>query len=134
MINKVILEGRLTKDIELRTTNAGKKVATVSIALNRGKNAQGVDLGADYPTVQLWEKMAEMAAKWFRKGDGITVVGRLQTRSWDDNGVKRFATEVVAENITFPEGKKAEAAAPAKTNNNIPYSPFSFIDSDDLPF
>lgn len=131
MINKVILEGRLTKNPEIRTTNNGKKFISVSIALNRGKDEQGNDLGTDYPTVIAWEKSAEFIGKWFNQGDGICIVGRIQTRNWDDNGVTRYATEVVVEKASFPEGKKsAEKPVQSKPAEAPQFS----ISREDLPF
>lgn len=131
MINKVILEGRLTKDPEIRYTNNQKAVASWTIALNRGKDKNGNELGTDFINCVTWDKQAEYLKNWFHKGDPISVIGRLQSRTWDNNGVKQFATEVVTEKLQFTESRKSESTDRYVENDVAP----SFnIDSDDLPF
>lgn len=105
MANKVFLMGRLTKDPELRYTNANNTaVCSFTLAVDRrfSKNE------ADFINIVAWDKNAEFCSKYFTKGQKVVVVGRIQTRSWDDNeGKKRHTVEVMAEESYFAESKKA---------------------------
>ena len=98
-MNKVILMGRLTRDPEVRyTTNTNTLVASFSLAVNRRFAKQGEERQADFINVVAWNKTGEFCSKWFKKGQQVGVVGRLQTRNWEDeNKVKHYITEVVAE-------------------------------------
>ena len=105
--NHVILGGRLTADPELKTTPSGVAVTTFTVAVNRrfgGKN--GEEAQADFFNVQAWRQTAEFITKYFRKASSICVVGTIQTRTWtDQNGQKRFATEIVADEAYFVDAK-----------------------------
>lgn len=105
--NKVILGGRLTANPELKTTPSGIPVTTFTVAVNRrfgGKN--GEESPADFFTVTAWRQTAEFITKFFRKASSICVVGSLQTRTWtDQNGQKRYATEIVADEVYFVDAK-----------------------------
>ena len=97
-MNKVILHGRLARDIELKTTTSGKSVAQASIAVNR----RGKDAGADFIPLVIWGQMAETMNRYLGKGREVLVEGRMQVRSYDDkNGNKRYVTEVVVESFDF---------------------------------
>lgn len=103
MLNKAILMGRLAADPEMRSTQSGKKVCSFTLAVNR----QGKDAGTDWIDIVAWEKTAEFVCKHFTKGQLVAVAGRIQTRNWEDqNGGKRKAVEVVAEEVHFAEAKK----------------------------
>lgn len=115
-MNKVILGGRLTKDPELKTTAQGTSVAVFSIAVNR----QGGGDNTDFFNVTAWRGTAEFITKFFRKGSSICLVGKIQNREWvDQNGQKRYATDIVADEAYFVDSKnesqvyQAPAAAPA---------------------
>ena len=103
----MILGGRLTADPELKTTPSGIAVTTFTVAVNRrfgGKN--GEDAQADFFNVTAWRQTAEFITKFFRKASSICVVGSIQTRTWmDQNGQKRFATEIVADEAYFVDAK-----------------------------
>lgn len=117
-INKVILGGRLTADIELKATPNGVAVAQFNIATNRrGKDAQ-----TDFITCVAWRQTAEFVSKYFSKGSSICVVGELQQRSWEDkNGGKRYATEVIVSEALFVDSKNdAQGVGMASPNNYIP--------------
>ncbi|MCD5183888.1 single-stranded DNA-binding protein [Enterococcus gallinarum] len=153
MINNVTLQGKLGKDIDLKYTQSGKAVGTTSIAVDRDfKNANG-EKETDWVNIVFWGKTAETVANYFRKGDEILVVGRIQTRSYEDNlGGRKYVTEVVADKFSFTTGRKSQNAqdggvsnnqtsnnANAQQNRNSTQSdPFSNssidIDSQDLPF
>lgn len=133
-LNKVVLAGRLTADIELKQTTSGVSVASFGIAINRRKTAER-EQETDFINCQAWRQTAEFIAKYFRKGSAICVTGSIQTRSWTDKqGIKRYATEVVVEDAMFVDSKH-DSSAPA------PYLPEAHTateqrnDSDnDLPF
>ena len=105
--NKVILVGRLTADPELKQTPNGLSVCSFTIAVNRrfSRSEQGQNT-ADFITIVAWRQLADFAANHFKKGRPMLVCGQLQTRTWtDNNGQKRYATEVVADEIEFVDSK-----------------------------
>ena len=102
-MNKVIILGRLTADPEIRYTQAGKAVASLTIAVNR---CFGSDT-ADFINCVAWEKLAEIIGNNLSKGSQVLVEGKMQNRSYENNqGEKRFITEVVLNNIEFVGSKK----------------------------
>lgn len=121
----MILGGRLTADPELKTTPSGIAVTTFTVAVNRrfgGKN--GEESQADFFTVTAWRQTAEFITKFFRKASSICVVGSFQTRTWEKDGVKHYATEIVADEAYFVDAKNempgqavGAAAAPMGTAN-----------------
>ena len=113
--NKVILIGNMTADPELKQTAAGISVCSFSIAVNRrfGKAEQGQQ-NVDFINIVTWRQSAEFVSRYFKKGNPILVCGQLQTRTWNDNqGQKRYATEVVADEVSFVTSAAAGAQAPA---------------------
>lgn len=104
--NKVVLMGNLTRDPELRTTPNGNNVASFSLAVNRTwRNASGEQQEAvDYIDCNIWGKPAEIINQYMKKGSGILVSGRLQQRSWEQEGQKRSKVEVVVEDFNFVGG------------------------------
>ena len=104
--NKVTLMGNLTRDPELRTTPNGSNVCSFSLAVNRTwKNANGEQQEAvDYIDCNIWGKPAEIINQYMNKGSGILVSGRLQQRSWEQEGQKRSKVEVVVEDFNFVGG------------------------------
>lgn len=124
-LNKVILGGRLTADPELKTTPNGVAVATLSIAITRNYK-KGEEQQADFINVTAWRQTAEFITRYFRKGSSICIVGSIQTRSWtDQNGNKRYATEVVADEAMFVDAKSdsINAGSPEKTVTFPVYDP-----------
>ena len=125
--------GRLTKDPEVRYTQTNNTlVASFSIAVNRRFTREGDTATADFFNVTAWSKTGEFVSKYFKKGQQVAVVGRLQNRTWDDqNGQKHYATDVVAEEVYFA-GSKAEN----NTNSNTENSDITDFtsESDSLPF
>lgn len=104
--NKIILGGRLTADPELRTTQSGIAVCTFSVAVTRKKTKEVQDPVTDFFTCQAWRNTAEMISKYFRKGSSICVTGELQNRNWtDQQGVKRYATDVIVSEVSFVDSK-----------------------------
>ena len=104
--NKVILMGRLCGDPELKQTQSGATVTNFTIAVDR-KYSKDDEKQADFINIIAWRHTAEFICKYFTKGSAILIDGELQTRSWtDQQGQKRYATEVVAHEVTFCESKK----------------------------
>ena len=136
-MNKVVLIGNLTKDPELMTTSNGIDVCRFSLAVQRRyENAEG-EREADFIPIVVWRGQAENCHKYLKKGSKCCVVGTLQTRSYDaQDGSKRHATEVVAEEVEFLSTKKAEGVT-EETKEEKPKSEqtkFEPIDDDNLPF
>lgn len=139
-MNKVILMGRLTKDPELRyagVNNVAK--CNFSLAVDRRFTKPGEEKQADFFNIVAWDKQAEFCGKWFQKGKMVLVVGRLQNRSWDDNeGKKRYITEVIVEEAHFADSKKSEGAPPQKPSGGSDAGEsdgfYTTHDDDELPF
>ena len=104
--NQAVLMGNLTRDPELRTTPSGASVCSFSLALNRSyKNAEGNwQEVTDYIDIVAWGPLGERVAQYLTKGRPALVSGRLQSRSWEQDGVKRSKVEVVANDVTFLGG------------------------------
>lgn len=130
-MNKIVLIGRLTKDPELRYTQSGKAVASLSIAVNR-RFKQDNQPEADFINCVAWGSTAEALEKYTEKGSRVGVSGRIQTRSYEANdGSKRHVTEVVVEEADFIDFKKQHES----NNNNQEQQDFHQIENDDdLPF
>ena len=138
MLNKVILMGRLTKDPEIKSSMQGKSISTFTIAVDRGYVKPGEERQADFINIVTFNSTADFVARYFEKGQLVAVCGRLQTRTWDDNeGKRRYATEVVVDEIHFAEPKR-DAAETQRTENNFASAPpagfTADVDDDDLPF
>ncbi len=135
--NKIVLGGRLTADPELKTTNSGKSVTTVTVAYNRPRKS-GEETKSDFFTVTAWNKTAEFITQFFRKSNSICVGGSLQNRSWtDQNGQKRYTTEIVADEAYFVDSKSELSAqpSPAPQPAEQPAPNFEELsDDEELPF
>lgn len=160
--NKVMISGKLCADPDQRQTQSGTPVTTFRVAVNRRFVRNTTDSGgapqqtADFFTVVAWQGTAEFVARYFRKGSSIFVEGRLQERQWtDQQGQKRFSTEIVAEDVYFVDSKSENpasrdqaqvgqygdmpnydsASAPTYSAPSSEQSKFEDISSDDdLPF
>ena len=101
-MNKVILLGNLSKDVDIRTTTNGKSVATFSLAVKRNyKNDKG-EYDTDFLNIVVYGASADNCAKYLKKGSKATVVGRIQTRDYEaKDGTKRYVTEIIAEEVEF---------------------------------
>ena len=147
--NKVILIGNMTADPELKQTAGGISVCSFSIAVNRrfAKADQGQQ-NVDFINIVTWRQQAEFVNRYFKKGNPILICGQLQTRSWNDNqGQKRYTTEVVADEVSFvasaaqtaaagaPAGAYTPEAYGAPAFSSTPGANFEEIPNDgDLPF
>ena len=141
-LNKVILGGRVTADLELKQTQSGIATIQFSIAVNRRFTAKGAEdaqnSNTDFINVRAWRQTAEFISRYFKKGSSICIVGAIQTRNWTDQaGVKHYATEVVADEAYFVDAKGENVPgfgdAPAFQTQQAPK--FEEISGDDdLPF
>ena len=144
-LNKVVLAGRLTADPELKQTTSGISVVSFTIAVNRKYSKEQQQ--PDWISVIAWRQTAEFISRYFKKGSAICIVGAIQTRSWQDQqGQKRYATEVVADEAMFVDSKSDNqpAANGASVPGAIGYVPEAYASTapkfeeippdEDLPF
>ncbi|MBQ7125416.1 MAG: single-stranded DNA-binding protein [Clostridia bacterium] len=152
--NKVILGGRLTADPELKQTQSGIAVCSFTVAVGRRYQSKAgeAQVQADFINVVAWRQQAEFITRFFRKGSSVCIVGQIQTRSWTDNqNQKRYATEVIADEIHFVDSKGDAPTGGMQSGNSSAYTPENYAPSfssqdeaapkfeemsndDDLPF
>jgi len=152
-LNKVFIIGNLTRDPELKAIPSGTKVCSFGVATNRifkdkdGNKQESVE----FHNISAFAKLGELAGQYLKKGQQVLVEGRLQTRSWEANGEKKYRTEIIADNIQFgmklsgvaaksPSGTNAQdpakqdnAPAPSESGEKIDY-PQEEINPEDIPF
>ncbi len=140
-MNKVILMGRLARDPELRYTNSQIATCSFAVAVDRRYKSQDGTTQADFINCVAWRNTAEFISKYFTKGSRILVTGSIQTRTWEDNnGQKRYVTEVIVDEAEFCESKRSEGGsfggapqsqggAPAAQDGYYPID-----DDDSVPF
>ena len=140
-MNKAILIGNLTKDPEVRTTPGGATVCTFTIAVNRRYQNQSGERVADFLNIVAWRQLGELCGKYLAKGRKVSVIGEIQTRSYDaKDGTKRYITEIVADEVEFltPKGQDSGSGSyeRAYDRQSVPQAPegFTEIDDDQLPF
>lgn len=130
-MNKVILTGNTTKDIELRTTPSGKSVCGFTIAVTGRKNKEG-ERRTDFIDCSAFGATAELLTKYVKKGNKIGVIGELQKDEYTaQDGTKRYPVRVLVNEVEFMGGKKAEnneAQKPVDENE------FEYVDDEDMPF
>ena len=135
-LNKVVLAGRLTADLELMQTTSGVSVVPFSLAINRRRTADK-EPQTDFINCKAFRQTAEFIVKYFKKGAAICITGSIQTRSWTDKqGEKRYATEVVIDEAMFVDSRN-ETPATAPNSSYLPeaYNPTAEeLAGDDLPF
>ena len=129
-MNKVFLIGRLTRDPELRYTGNNTAVATFSLAVNRNFSNQQGERETDFINIVVWRKQAENVKNYLSQGSQVAVDGRIQTRSYDDNnGQKRYVTEVVADNVEFLGSKNSSSNTNNSSSQEGEPTPYDFDDS-----
>ncbi len=141
-VNKAIIIGNLGSDPEIRTTPSGTRVTTLSVATNRRWASRSGEMQEEtqWHRVVAWNRLAEIAEQYLKKGDRVYVEGRIQYRQWEDqNGQKRFSTEIVANEMVMLGGRGDDAPQMqrAPTNGGEDYEDFpaeSLEEGDDLPF
>lgn len=144
MLNKVFIMGRLTRDPELRRTQAGTAVASFTLAVDRDyKDKSSGERGVDWVNCVAWRQSAEFVSRYFTKGRMAVVEGRLQVSEWtDQEGSRHWKTEVVADNIYFGDSKAAlpksspagDASSPARGEPRSGYTEEQDVDDGELPF
>ncbi len=144
-MNKAILIGNLTRDPEMRTTPSGVAVCTFTLAINRRfANQQGVR-EADFINIVTWRQTAELCGRYLAKGRKCSVIGSIQTRSYDaQDGSKRYVTEVVADEVEFLSGPQDGPRSQRSDDIPLPIEPMDNpgmrsgamqeVDDDELPF
>ena len=140
MLNEIILQGRLTDNVELKTTNSGKSVASFSLAVERDFSTDG-EKTADFINIVAWNKTAEFISKYFTKGKQMIVRGSLQVRKYQNqDGENRYVTEVLAEKAYFcgdraqADGNTQHAQAGTGFANNAAGSFEEIVTDEKLPF
>lgn len=151
-VNQVTLMGNLTRDPELRQTPSGQNVVSFSLALNRSYRDQGGEWqeATDYVDIVAWGPLAERVSQYLSKGSRALVQGRLQSRSWEQEGQKRNKVEVLANDVTFldsrgsqesdstyePTTEKASTEKPKKSKKDVVIEDIGDepINLDDIPF
>ena len=127
MINRVIIMGRITRDLELRQTPSGVSTLSFTVAVDRNFQKQGEERQADFISCVAWRQQAEFISRYFGKGRMIALEGTLRTRTYDDkNGVKHYITEVLVDNVSFTgeakQDRQTQASAPAQLPQQL-YGP-----------
>mgnify|MGYP000557236386 CR=1 FL=1 len=135
-LNKVMLIGNLGNDPEIRTFEGGDMLARLSIATsesyNSKKTGEKVTL-TEWHTIVLRTGLAKIAEKYLKKGDKVYIEGKLKTRSWEENGAKKFFTEIRADQMTMLSTKSTNGA-PIAENNAVNLEQSTDSNTDDLPF
>jgi len=140
-MNKIILVGRLTKDVELRYTQTNNTaVASFTLAVDRKIVKAGDERKSDFINIVAWSKLADIASKNLSKGVRVGIIGNIQNRCWEkEDGTKKYVTEVIAEEIEFLDSKRKEGPdigiLTGNTNNEEIVEHIEVPDdSNDLPF
>ncbi len=147
-LNKALIAGNLTRDPELRALPSGANVCTFSVATNRvwyNQDKQKQE-AVEYHNIVVFGRQAETCAQYLKKGSGVLVEGRLQTRSWEKDGAKQYRTEIVADRVQFGARASGSSSEPREARggdqpgqegssggNEIEY-PSEEISPDDIPF
>lgn len=132
--NKVILIGNMTADPELKQTTSGVSVCSFSIAVNRRFSKEG-EQNVDFINIVAWRNTADFVTRYFKKGKPILVCGQLQTRTWTDNqGNKRYATEVVADEVSFVGSNESPTEQKNEPASNGSYTPTGYTSNNNTQF
>ncbi|NJN41027.1 MAG: single-stranded DNA-binding protein [Flammeovirgaceae bacterium] len=144
-VNKVILVGRLGKDPEVRNLDSGATVCNFTMATSesyRDKTTGEKKEITEWHNIVLWRGLADVAAKYLHKGDQVYIEGKLRTRSWEKEGVTKYTTEIIGDNMTMLGSRSsgsssgsdyASSSAPARSASDE-FKPSANNDTDDLPF
>lgn len=136
-LNRVELLGRLGKDAELKYTPNGTALANMNLATNQSwKDKDGNwKEKTDWHRLVVWNKLAEVAGEYCKKGDQVFVAGRLETRVWEKDGQKHYMTEVVVQELILLGNKgHSKSEQPKETESNIPPDPPPAATDNELPF
>lgn len=133
-MNKITIIGNLTKDPELRSTNAGVNVCGFTVAVNRPKTQNNPDPGADYFNVNAWRQLGDNCARFLEKGKKVCVVGRISLRTWEKDGKHGASLEVLAEDVEFLSPRISDAPTPEAPAPVVEPGGFTQVETDELPF
>lgn len=150
-LNKAFIIGNLTRDPEVKALPSGAKVCSFGVATNRFfKDKEGAKQEAtEYHNISVFGKLAELSGQYLKRGQQVLIEGRLQTRSWESNGEKKYRTEIIADNVQFgmkagggaknmadqgKEGDKSDGGAPGPASGDKIDYPSEEINPDDIPF
>lgn len=129
--NKAIIGGKVTRDIELKAMPSGHSVCNFTVAINRPTTNKDGEQKADFIDCVAWGKTADFISKYFHKGSGIMVDGKLQKRSWTDKeGNDRYTTEIIVDTATFVDSKHESTTIEETKPDDKKY----INDTEDLPF
>ena len=136
-MNKVFLIGNLTRDPEVSVVGSGVQICRFAIAVNRNYTNSEGNRETDFLNITAWRNLAERCGKYLRKGNKVAVSGSIQVRSYEQNGEKRIATDIVADDVEFLTPKNAaegsaEYSAPAPAPDKV--VGLEPVDETDLPF
>ncbi len=138
MINKIVLVGHLGQEPEQKTLDGGQTVTRFSVATNRNwvDKSGNKQSNTEWHRVVVWNKLAEICAKYLNKGKLVYVEGRIQTRQWEDNqGEKKYTTEIIGSEVKFLSGNDGTtSASSSSTQNNAPVDEPDFNSSEEIPF
>ena len=135
MLNKIIVMGRLTRDPEKKNTASGISAAAFTLACERDYVAQGQEREVDFIDIIAWRGVADFVLKHFTKGRMLAVEGRLQINQWTaDDGSKRKAAQIVAENVYFADSKPKQGDADDAAYTTPADAGFTAVDDAELPF
>ena len=119
MLNKVIIMGRITQDLELKQTPSGVSVLSFNVAVDRSYAKQGEERQTDFINCVAWRQHAEFISRYFSKGRMIALEGNLRTRTYDDkNGTKHYVTEVYVDSVSFTGEPKQNVSSGVPDNNS----------------
>ena len=133
-MNLIVLQGRLTRDPEVRyTPDSQLAIASFSVAVDRGKNKNGEDMGADFIPVKVFGNQAENCERFLGKGCRVSVQGRIQTGSYEKDGQKVFTTDVIASRVEFIDFKD-KTPQNANESEIEGFAGFARVDDSEVPF
>ena len=134
-VNKVFIIGNISTDLELKQTQSGTSVCSFNVAVNRYSKEPDAKK-VDFLTVVAWQQKAEFVSRYFKKGQAIVVVGRLENREWTDKqGNKRISTEIIAEEIDFVGSKESgDGGQPRTSVPTEPYMPTPYANGNSQNF
>ena len=130
-MNTVCLMGRVVRTPELRNTQSGMATVRFNIAVDRGRDKEGKDKGADFPNIVAFGKTAESIAKYTGKGLRVAVMGRIQTGSYDRDGQTVYTTDIIADKVKYIDWKEKGGQ---NENQGIPEGFQAMTDDESLPF
>lgn len=134
MLNKTFLQGRLVADPELRHTTSGVAVATFRLAVDRDfKDKNTGERQADFISVVAWRQTGEFVSRYFSKGRMAIVEGKLQSRTYDKDGVRQYITEVVADNVYFGDSKRDDGGSKPQEYREPEFTEYT-DDDENCPF